>query len=169
MHQAMQKTFDDFLHRLVRRRRLFFVGEICAFVLIFIRLAFLQLAEDERYNLLSQRNCVRLIPILPQRGDICDRNGKILATNAGSYRLFLENPVKTRLEQVLELLRQELALPETKIASLRTESLKAPHLTLMLACDNLSWEKVSLLAFHQSTWPELCIALGHTRTYPYGE
>ncbi|MDR2417390.1 MAG: penicillin-binding protein 2 [Holosporales bacterium] len=165
----MRETFDDFLRRLKRRRRWFLVVEICAFALIFARLSFLQFIEDERYSLLSQRNCVRFIPILPQRGDICDKNGKILATNAGSYRLFLENPLKKRLEHVLTFLHQELALSEAPIARLREESLKKPCLSLMLVRDGLSWEEVSRLAFLQPIWPELYVTLGYSRAYPYDE
>ncbi|MDR0407236.1 MAG: penicillin-binding protein 2 [Holosporales bacterium] len=165
----MRKKLYDLPYRPTRRLFGLFIFEVFSFILIFSRLAFLQFWEDERYNLLSQKNCVRFFPILPQRGEIYDKNGHILATNDGSYRLFLENPSKSRLEKILGVLKTELSLSEKEIACIQEKSLKSPYLSLILVRDKLSWKEVSLLVFLQSTWPELNITLGYTRSYPYEE
>jgi penicillin-binding protein 2 len=133
------------------------------------RLAFLQFWEDTRYSLLSQKNCVRFVPLLPQRGNILDKEGKTLAVNVSSYRLFIENPIKARREEILALLQKEITLSETAVQSLQEECDKRPYLSLILVQDALSWEQISRLVFLQSRYSELHLTLGYTRSYPYEE
>ncbi|MDR0661776.1 MAG: penicillin-binding protein 2 [Holosporales bacterium] len=165
----MPKAPQEHVYRPVQRFRRLFFFEIGAFLLLIARLVFLQFWEDTRYSLLSQKNCVRFVPILPQRGNILDKEGKALAANVSSYRLFLENSFKERREEILTLLQKEIPLSKTAVQSLREECNKKPHLSLILVQDALSWEQVSRLVFLQSRYSELHITLGYARSYPYEE
>lgn len=57
------------------------------FVLLFLRLVFLQLIKGEEYRRLSETNCVRLKSIKQSRGLIYDRNKKLLVDNRPSFDL----------------------------------------------------------------------------------
>lgn len=53
------------------------------------RLAYLQLIHGTRNRQLAQDNRIRLIPTQPVRGNIFDRNGKILASSSLSHTVYL--------------------------------------------------------------------------------
>src|SRR5206468_1517341 len=51
------------------------------------RLGWLAIAQNEKYQLLSESNRVQLIPVPPRRGWIIDRTGKPIAINKASFRV----------------------------------------------------------------------------------
>ena len=59
------------------------------YLLIFLRLVYLQLFKSEYYKKLAQRNYVRKRVIYPQRGDILDRRGEKLAYDTPKYIILL--------------------------------------------------------------------------------
>ena len=61
-----------------------------AFLLIFIRLVFLQLINSENYRKMSDQNRIRLIASQPIRGKILDINGKVLANSKLNYSLIIK-------------------------------------------------------------------------------
>ena len=60
------------------------------FLLILIRLIFLQLFNYETYKKMSDENRIRLIATQPIRGRIIDKNGFILADNRLKYSLIIK-------------------------------------------------------------------------------
>lgn len=59
------------------------------FVVIIIRLVFLQVLGHEFYEKKSLDQRTRIIDLAAQRGDIFDRNGNILATSIDTYSIYL--------------------------------------------------------------------------------
>src|SRR3954454_17867646 len=51
------------------------------------RMGWLSVAENQKYQLLSENNRVQLIPVPPRRGWIVDLNGKPIAINRSSFRV----------------------------------------------------------------------------------
>src|ERR1043166_9372318 len=51
------------------------------------RLGWLSIAENEKYQLMSESNRVQLIPVPPRRGWLIDRYGKPIAINKASFRV----------------------------------------------------------------------------------
>src|SRR4030065_1239887 len=49
--------------------------------LLFLRLAYIQIANYRHFATLSQENRIKPVPIAPVRGSILDRNGVVLAQN----------------------------------------------------------------------------------------
>src|SRR5205823_5176583 len=72
-------------------RRMMLLGGAQAAVggLLVARMGWLAIAQNEKYNLLSESNRVQLIPVPPRRGWIIDRNGKPIAINKASFRVDL--------------------------------------------------------------------------------
>ncbi len=60
------------------------------FLLILLRLIFLQLLNHETYKKMSDENRIRLIATQPIRGRILDKNGSILADNRFKYSLIIK-------------------------------------------------------------------------------
>ncbi len=64
-----------------RRMMLLGGGEAAVGALLIGRMGWLSVAENQKYQLLSESNRVQLIPVPPRRGWIIDRNGKPIAIN----------------------------------------------------------------------------------------
>jgi len=94
------------------------------------RLAYLQIVEGDRNRELADNNRIRLIPKPPERGQIFDRQGKLLGGSRISYSVFLwpiaQEP--TQWPKVLKRLSRILQVPETEIqARLEKEGYNSPY------------------------------------------
>ena len=61
-----------------------------SFLLIFLRLIFLQLLNYESFKNMSDENRIRLIASQPIRGRILDKNGYVLADSRVKYSLIIK-------------------------------------------------------------------------------
>jgi len=57
------------------------------FFLLLVRFFYLQVVRHEHYNTLAEANRISIVPIVPNRGIIVDRNGVLLAHNYSAYTL----------------------------------------------------------------------------------
>ncbi|MFZ5627224.1 MAG: penicillin-binding protein 2, partial [Bacillota bacterium] len=57
------------------------------FVVLLSRLAYMQLIEQEKYTLMAQSNRIQLATVTAARGEIMDRNGKVLARSRPSFNI----------------------------------------------------------------------------------
>ncbi|MBY0475176.1 MAG: penicillin-binding protein 2 [Nitrosomonas sp.] len=57
------------------------------FLLLYARFYYLQIIQQEHYHTLAEANRISIAPLVPYRGLISDRSGKILAQNYSAYTL----------------------------------------------------------------------------------
>ncbi len=90
------------------RMRLLFIGVFVflCFVALISRFVWLQIIKHDDYALLADENRIDIVPVVPNRGLIMDRNGIILARNYSAYTLEI-TPSKIRLD--LDVLIDQLA------------------------------------------------------------
>ncbi len=60
---------------------------LCMFVLLLARFFYLQVVQHDYYSTLAESNRISIVPIVPNRGIIVDRNGVVLANNYSAYTL----------------------------------------------------------------------------------
>src|SRR6476620_3516297 len=60
---------------------------LLAFVLLAARLVYLQVVRHDDLSEQAESNRTAVVPIVPNRGLILDRNGVVLATNYSAYTL----------------------------------------------------------------------------------
>ena len=60
---------------------------LCMFFLLFVRFFYLQVVQHDYYSTLAEANRISIVPIVPNRGIIVDRNGVLLANNYSAYTL----------------------------------------------------------------------------------
>ncbi len=74
------------------------------FIILLLRLFYLQIVEGENFRKLSEHNCIRLQTIDPPRGLIFDRDGKLMVDNRPSYDLSIvvrdAKPLDTTLRRL---------------------------------------------------------------------
>src|SRR6185436_12285450 len=84
------QALRDQQHELsVFRNRLLLAGLliVAAFSLLVARFTWLQVVKSEYYHTLAEANRISVVPVVPNRGLILDRNGQVLAANYSAYTL----------------------------------------------------------------------------------
>ncbi|UCB51860.1 MAG: penicillin-binding protein 2 [Candidatus Zixiibacteriota bacterium] len=82
------KSFTGYLPRDQRTRIL--LGLLCLTVFLLVgRLFFLQVVRGAHYSQISEENRIRPLILPASRGEVTDRNGRVIATNRPSYTVSL--------------------------------------------------------------------------------
>lgn len=158
-----------------REQRRFFwrLGLAGAFILILAlvllgRLAHIQLLQHDRFDTLSARNCIALLPLSPARGLLLDRNGRVLAENRVGYVLeIIPNAVEdmddtiTRLQEIVPIGADDLRAFQQGLAR------GHPYQPVVLR-RNLTAEEVAALAVRRHQFPGVEVQAKLKRYYPYG-
>ena len=72
------------------------------FLMLLVRLFYLQVIQHDYYQLLAEQNRVNIVPVVPHRGVILDRNGVTLATNYAAYTLEITPSEVDDLDAVID-------------------------------------------------------------------
>ncbi len=72
------------------------------FLMLLVRLFYLQVIQHDYYQLLAEQNRVNIVPVVPHRGVIIDRNGVTLATNYAAYTLEITPSEVDDLDAVID-------------------------------------------------------------------
>ncbi len=158
----------------VRRRfeaRILILQGFFVFLLIvlFAQLVRLQWLEHQRLALQAERNRINILPVLPVRGEIFDRNGRGLALNRIAYRVLMIPERVEDKERTLETLGRMLHWSDAKRARIARRIRAARPDRPVLLDDKLSWQDVAGIAARLHQLPGIDVAAGTYRFYPYGE
>lgn len=132
------------------------------------RLAYLQLVEGKHNRQLAENNRIRLIPKQPERGNIFDRKGKILASSRLSHAVYIWPlaPKKAGWLATRTRLSQILNVPETEIQKrLEQAGDRAP--TLVRVARDLSPVQITALAEYNNVLKDVEIYIEAGRDYPH--
>ena len=151
-------------------RRAFVLGGVHAAVgaVLAARMAWLSVAQNERYSTLSESNRVQLTLVPPRRGWIIDRAGKPIAINRTTFRVDI---IPARLQHddaVLGQLRQLLALTADDLERIRGDLVKARGYQPVPVAENVDYERFAAVSVRQSSLPGVAPTSGNGRYYPAG-
>jgi penicillin-binding protein 2 len=134
------------------------------------RLAYLQLSEGERFEKIAQSNRVRVIPTPPERGNIFDRNGKILATTSAARSVYLwpMSHKKPSWEAVVPRLEKILGISKAEIEEKLDEAGSNSGSLVRIASD-INMAQVTAIKEYEDELPKVEIHNEGVRTYPFGE
>jgi penicillin-binding protein 2 len=142
---------------------------IVCFGLLITRLVYLQVIRHEDLQEQAEDNRTAIIPTVPTRGIIFDRNGEILASNYSAYTLEI-TPVKVPdLEATIEelsLLIDIQARDKRRFKRLRDESKGFDSLPIRT---RLTDKEVARFAAQRYRFPGVDIKARLFRQYPFGE
>src|SRR3979409_1401448 len=114
------------LERRLRLTRTVVLGAGAALVLVFFRT---QILDHSKYQLQSETNRLRPIPLPAPRGIITDRNGKILAENLTGYTVSLlpvedEDSLRATLRRIAPIVK----LDSLEVGRLLVRYRRTPYL-----------------------------------------
>lgn len=163
--QGDDKRSDSF------SRRAFVVGAFQGVILATLggRLAWLQLAQGEKYQTLSDKNRISNKLLAPVRGQIVDRYGVPLAVNSQNFRVLIVPEQAEDIDQSLQRLSSIIKVPEKKIEKVIKDSKKSASFIPLEVTDNLTWSDVSKLEVNILDLPGVSIDEGKIRNYPLKE
>jgi len=153
------------------RTRVFAVSVmvLVCFALLIARLVYLQVTRHEELRAQAESNRTSIVPIVPNRGLIVDRNGIVLASNYSAYTLEI-TPSKTKgLEQTIDDLTTVLditARDRRRFKKLMEESKSFESLPIRT---RLTDTEVARFAAQHFRFPGVEIKARLFRNYPYGE
>jgi penicillin-binding protein 2 len=143
---------------------------LVCFVLLFSRLAYLQIARHADLNEQAENNRTSIVPVVPNRGLILDRNGIVLATNYSAYTLeIMPSKLSDGLEKTIEDLSQVIEIQprdKRRFKKLMEESKSFESLPIRT---RLTDEEVAKFAAQSWRFPGVDIKARLFRNYPFGE
>ena len=142
---------------------------LVCFGLLVARLVYLQVVRHDDLRAQAESNRTAIVPIVPNRGLIQDRNGIVLASNYSAYTLEV-TPAKTGgVEQTLEELSKVLditARDRRRFKKLMEETKSFESLPIRT---RLTDTEVARFAAQRFRFPGVDIKARLFRNYPYGE
>ena len=153
------------------RRRLGLAGVfvLVAFGGLFARFFYLQIMQHDHYQTLAETNRIAIVPIVPNRGVITDRNGVVLAQSYSAYTLEIQPSRVRNLDETIDALATIVDVQprdRKRFRKLLDESKNFESLPLRT---RLSDEEVARFAVNRYRFPGVEIKARLFRQYPYGE
>ena len=153
------------------RRRLVVAGALAmlAFAGLLGRFAYLQIVQHEHYRTLAESNRIAIVPVVPNRGAITDRNGVVLAQSYSAYTLEITPSRIGNLEATIDELATVVEVQprdRKRFRKLLEESKNFESLPLRT---RLSDEEVARFAVNRYRFPGVDIKARLFRQYPFGE
>lgn len=132
-----------------------------------IRLVYLQIVGHEHYATLAKENSVKIQPLVPTRGMIYDRNGKILAENTQSFSLELIPEQIDDLDDTLERLQTLLNIPNEKIEQFHKQRKRQKRFISTPLLLSMTDEEIAKFAVQRPYFTGVDIQSRLVRHYPY--
>ena len=142
---------------------------VVCLVLLASRLAYLQIIRHEDLKEQAENNRTAIVPVVPNRGLILDRNGIVLATNYSAYTLEITPSKVGSIEQTIEDLASVVDISprdRRRFKKLTEESKSFESLPIRT---RLSDEEVAKFAAQRYRFPGVEIKARLFRNYPFGE
>jgi penicillin-binding protein 2 len=145
------------------------LGMLIGFGILLGRFAWLQVVQREYYHTLAEANRISVVPVVPNRGLILDRNGQVLAANYSAYTLEVTPSKVAELDRALDELGQVLEVSprdRRRFKKLQEESKNFESLPIRT---RLTEEEVARFAVNRFRFPGFEIKARLFRSYPQGE
>jgi penicillin-binding protein 2 len=151
-------------------RRMLMLGgaQVGVGALLVGRLGWLAIAQNEKYQLLSENNRVQLIPVPPRRGWLIDRYGKPIAINKASFRVDIIPQQLDKGRDIVPDVARLLDLEPDDVDRIRKELEQSRGFQPVSVADNVPYEQYAAITVRLPDLPGVAASQGFTRFYPGG-
>ena len=128
-----------------------------------------QIAQAPYYRQLADQNRIRDIPLAAPRGQILDREGRIIADSRPSFNLILtrENSARS-VEETIDLLVPGIEATREDLLRRVEPHLTEPAYEPILLAEDLSFEEMTFVEARQYELSEIALELSSRRRYELG-
>jgi penicillin-binding protein 2 len=168
MTELKNNDREIYLFRL-RITALFALVFVCFGVLV-ARVVWLQVVKHSDYAALAEGNRIAIVPIVPNRGLIVDRNGVVLAQNFSAYTLEI-TPTKLRatLDSVIDELATLVSIEPKDRKRFRTLLAESKSFESVPIRTRLTDDEVARFTAQRFRFPGVDVQARLFRQYPLGE
>ena len=128
----------------------------------------IQVRDAKKYSLLSDSNRFNFSLIPSSRGSIYDREGRILATNTGTFDVEVIPERLKDIQKTLYDLSNLIPLNENEIKSVLNESKKQKSFIPIIIKSNIDRQTISKIAINIPHLPGINIQKNERRIFPQG-
>ncbi len=157
------------LHRFRLRVWVAAAAVLVGFGLLTSRMVYLQIQRHDELRAQAETNRTAVLPIVPSRGLILDRNGVVLANNYSAYTLEITPSQTEDLEATIDALAEIVEIQprdRRRFKRLREESKRFESIPIRT---RLTDEEVARFTAQRFRFPGVDIQARLFRHYPYGE
>ena len=141
---------------------------LIALGVLFLRLFYLQVIRYDELNAAAESNRTAIVPIVPNRGVIMDRNGVVLATNYSAYTLEITpSKVIAPVEEVIEQLSGIIDIQPRDKRRFKKQVDESKSIDSVPIRNRLTDEEVARFAAQRHRFPGVEIRARLFRNYPY--
>ncbi len=149
------------------RRGLIIGGLQTAFIAgLAVRMRKLQVEDASEYRLLADENRINIRLIAPARGEIYDRNGKVIARNEQSFRITIVKEDAGDIERTLYSLSNLIKISQNDAKRVFEEIERSAPFLPVTVRDQLSFEEIARIATNSPILPGVSVEQGLSRVYP---
>lgn len=135
---------------------------LLTFVLIFSAYR-LQILYNEKYTLISDKNRIRIIPVLPKRGRIITSDGKIIARSINRYKLVVSRCSDSNFSKIMQFVEKNIELDSSELKQIAEQ--KNNRNAFVTIKDDLSWDEYTRVSINLFKFNNLAIEHYYMREY----
>jgi penicillin-binding protein 2 len=133
------------------------------------RFTWLQVVQQEYYHTLAEANRISVVPVVPNRGLILDRNGQVLAANYSAYTLEVTPSKVADLDRAIDELDTVIEVSPRDRRRFRKLQEESKNFESLPIRTRLTEEEVARFAVNRFRFPGFEIKARLFRSYPQGE
>jgi penicillin-binding protein 2 len=167
-HVELKNHQREILH--FRLRLAVSIGFVTVLIgILLARFVYLQAVRHDYYQTLAESNRISVVPIVPNRGLILDRNGVVLAHNYSGYTLEITPSKTADLEGTINELAKLVEIAPKDRKRFRKLLAERRNFETLMIRNRLTDEEVARFAAQQYRFPSVEIKARLFRDYPFGE
>ena len=164
------KDNDREIHLFRMRVTVLLAVVMIGFAIVAARAAWLQVVKHEDYAAQAEDNRIAIVPIVPNRGLIMDRNGVVLARNYSAYTLEITpSKLEHNLESVIDELAKLVEVQPKDRKRFRTLLAESKSFASVPIRTRLSDDEVARFTAQRFRFPGVEVQARLFRQYPQGE
>ncbi|MSQ59295.1 MAG: penicillin-binding protein 2 [Betaproteobacteria bacterium] len=160
-----QRDLENFQFRIVVAAAMI----LTAFAGLAARFFYLQVVQHDYYHTLAENNRISILPIVPNRGLILDRNGAVLAHNYAGYTLEITPSQVENVDGLLAELSQVVEITARDRKRFRKVSEETHEFASLPIRTRLNDQEIARFAVNRYRFPGVEIKARLFRHYPNGE
>ncbi|MBI3018034.1 MAG: penicillin-binding protein 2 [Deltaproteobacteria bacterium] len=141
---------------------------VVAFLLLFIRIWYLQILNGDRFYKYSQEIALKPEKIPATRGILFDRNREVVVDSAPSFDITWTPQYVKEPEQTVSMLSSLLKMPKEEILATLTKQSTLPRFQPRAIKQDVSRDEVALIEAHHFDMPGIDVAVEVKRVYQDG-
>ncbi len=142
---------------------------LVCFLILLLRFVWLQVIHYDKYAAKAEDNRVTIVPTMPERGLILDRNGVVLASNYSAYTLeIIPAKIEGKLDEVIDRLATFINISDFDRKRFKRRMEEAKRYDSIILKAKLSDQDVARFIVQRFRFPGVEVQARTFRQYPMG-